>query len=45
MPVLLNNPLFVEVGISAVVNGQVCTAYGIVSFNGAIAGIVVGKKE
>lgn len=29
MPVLLNNPLFVEVGISAVVNGQVCTAYGL----------------
>lgn len=29
MPVLLNNPLFVEVGISAVVNGQFCTAYGL----------------
>lgn len=29
MPVLLKNPLFVEVGTSAVVNGQVCTAYGL----------------
>lgn len=29
MPALLNNPLFVEVGISAIVNGQTCTAYGL----------------